>query len=74
MLQENARLADVAQAVGFEDQSYFTKVFRRVTGMTPREYMLRCKNGAPFLPAGLIPKGNTPESVIDEYMRDMKKG
>lgn len=32
------RVADVANAVGFDDQSYFTKVFHRVTGMTPVKY------------------------------------
>lgn len=28
----------IAQEVGFEDQSYFTKVFKAITKMTPREY------------------------------------
>ena len=32
------RIADVANAVGFDDQSYFTKVFCRITGMTPMKY------------------------------------
>lgn len=31
-------LADIAVAVGFEDQSYFTKVFKRVVGVTPNRY------------------------------------
>ena len=31
----------IASAVGFEDPSYFCRVFRTVTGMTPREYRLR---------------------------------
>lgn len=29
---------DIAIAVGFEDQSYFTKVFRKHSGMTPHAY------------------------------------
>lgn len=32
------RLADISGAVGFEDQSYFTKVFKRVVGVTPNRY------------------------------------
>ena len=32
------RLTDVAQLVGYEDQSYFTKVFKRVTGVLPHAY------------------------------------
>lgn len=32
------RLTDIAQLVGFEDQSYFTRVFKRLVGTTPRHY------------------------------------
>ncbi len=31
-------LADVAGQVGFEDQSYFTKVFKRIMGISPGRY------------------------------------
>lgn len=31
-------LTDVSCMVGFEDQSYFTKVFKRATGVTPGKY------------------------------------
>ena len=31
-------IMDIAQAVGFEDQSYFTKIFKKYTGLTPRQY------------------------------------
>jgi AraC-like DNA-binding protein len=34
-------LAAVALETGFKDQSYFTKVFRKYTGTTPRRYCLR---------------------------------
>ena len=29
---------DIGQRVGFRDSSYFTKVFKRITGVTPSEY------------------------------------
>lgn len=29
---------DIAIAVGFEDQSYFSKVFKKYTGMTPKQF------------------------------------
>lgn len=32
------RLTDISLMVGFEDQSYFTKVFKRMTGTLPRAY------------------------------------
>lgn len=31
-------IIDIAVAVGFEDQSYFSKVFRKYTGMTPKQF------------------------------------
>lgn len=31
-------IAEVAAAAGFSDQSHFARVFRRVTGQTPRDY------------------------------------
>lgn len=31
-------IIDIAIAAGFEDQSYFSKVFKKYTGLTPRQY------------------------------------
>ncbi len=38
LLQADLRLADIACMSGFEDQSYFTKVFKRVTGVSPHYF------------------------------------
>jgi AraC family transcriptional regulator len=34
----DASLAEIALAAGFADQSHFCAIFKRLTGMTPREY------------------------------------
>lgn len=34
----NFPIIDIAMAVGFEDQSYFSKVFKRYTGLTPKQF------------------------------------
>ena len=38
LLDERISLADIAGQVGFEDQSYFTKVFKKVTGISPGKF------------------------------------
>lgn len=38
LFHRDLKLADIALLVGFEDQSYFTKVFKRVTGKSPLKY------------------------------------
>ncbi len=41
LLQTSKSLADIAFELGFTDQSHFTKRFRRVTGLTPKDYRRR---------------------------------
>jgi len=33
----------ITRRVGIQDQSNFTKIFKRYTGMTPKEYQMRYK-------------------------------
>jgi len=38
LVESDVDIAEIARMCGFEDQSYFTKVFRRITGVTPKKY------------------------------------
>lgn len=38
MLGAGVSIVDAAMETGFADQSHFTRHFKRVTGMTPRQY------------------------------------
>lgn len=38
LLADNAPMAEIYSACGFEDQSYFCKVFKRLVGVTPDRY------------------------------------
>ncbi len=38
----NVRLCDVAAKVGYPDQNYFTKIFKKLVCVTPSEYRERC--------------------------------
>jgi AraC-like DNA-binding protein len=39
-------ICEVALKLGFSDQSHFTHVFRKVTGITPRRYQRSCREAA----------------------------
>lgn len=41
ILEGKHKIFEVAQMLGFEDAFYFSKVFKRVTGLSPREYYQR---------------------------------
>ena len=38
LLQKDYSLVDIALAMGFPDQSYYCKVFKRIVGVTPGKY------------------------------------
>ncbi len=38
LVNKNVKIAEVAQMVGFEDQSYYTKVFKKLTKVSPLKY------------------------------------
>ena len=41
IVRGDVSLSDAAAAAGFADQSHMSRVFRRLTGMSPREYRVR---------------------------------
>ncbi len=45
LLRDDVTISSVSAAVGYDDPGYFTKVFRRVTGMTPGAYRATMKKG-----------------------------
>lgn len=38
LINKSIRIADISAMVGFEDQSYFTKVFKRIVGTSPNKF------------------------------------
>ena len=38
LMEENMSIIEIANLCGFEDQSYFTKVFKHIVGITPKKY------------------------------------
>jgi AraC-like DNA-binding protein len=40
LVNEDVNIIDISNLVGYEDQSYFSKVFKNVTGVTPGKYRI----------------------------------
>jgi len=38
LLDPSISMVEVSNLVGFEDQSYFSKVFKKMTGISPKKY------------------------------------
>ena len=38
LVDSDLRIGEIADKLGFEDIDYFSKVFRKTTGISPREY------------------------------------
>jgi AraC-like DNA-binding protein len=55
--QPRARLADVAAAAGFADQSHLTREFQTIAGCSPRQWMIEELPGLPSNPqaAAIVP-------------------
>lgn len=45
MSRQEINMAEVAFMVGYDDYTYFSKVFKKMTGMSPREYRSRREAG-----------------------------
>ncbi|WP_138494476.1 helix-turn-helix domain-containing protein [Paenibacillus pinistramenti] len=38
LVNPNLRMVQIAEMVGYQDEKYFSKVFKKITGLTPNEY------------------------------------
>lgn len=43
LLTENLSVKDIAYTIGFNDDSYFIRLFKKLTGTTPQEYRMQMK-------------------------------
>ena len=60
------RLTDIAQLVGFEEQSYFSRVFKRMVGMSPRRYREEhCKSGGLLQTSALETAHSSMDAPLD---------
>lgn len=46
IVDSSATLTDISSLVGYDDYAYFNRVFRKITGKSPREFKSICNEGA----------------------------
>ena len=42
LINENVKCYQVAKCVGYENSAYFNRIFKKLTGVTPRQYKMMC--------------------------------
>ena len=47
--QRDIKVEQVSEMVGIEDEKYFMRLFKKVVGMTPKEYRQNCEDDDPFV-------------------------
>ena len=57
MLAQNESVSAVARKSGFEDYNYFSKVFKRETGLSPSQYKKKLRIGVAW---------HAPESLASD--------
>lgn len=45
LLGEKAPLKETAEEVGFQDVYYFSRIFRKITGISPARYRMQERHG-----------------------------
>lgn len=58
LARDDRCIADTAAALGFYDQSHFTRTFRRVHGIPPRQFRLRSRGAAAPAPLACAPEAH----------------
>jgi methylphosphotriester-DNA--protein-cysteine methyltransferase len=68
--ERHEKLSDLAAELGFCDQSHFTRLFRRTTGFTPREFARRLQHQFSPQRFGVVAAGPFRGAVNDaEFAR-----
>jgi two-component system response regulator YesN len=46
LYDENVKISDIATALGYQDQNYFARLFKKTKGMSPTDYRIMLQKKA----------------------------
>lgn len=49
LVNSNYSIKEISESIGYDNALYFSRLFRKNEGMSPREYRQKMRNGKPFL-------------------------
>ena len=68
MLYSEQNVTQIAEQLGYQSIHYFSRLFKKVTGITPTDYISRVKDNRPI---NIIHNSNTPQGEFEIPVRDM---
>ena len=67
MLYSEMNVSEIAESLGFQSIHYFSRLFKKVAGIAPTEYVSRIKDNRPI---NVLHNANTPEGEFEIPVRD----
>ena len=68
MLYSERNVTQIAEQLGYQSIHYFSRLFKKVTGITPTDYISRVKDNRPI---NIIHNANTPRGEFEIPVRDL---
>ena len=68
MLYSERNVTQIAEQLGYQSIHYFSRLFKKVTGSTPTDYISRVKDNRPI---NIIHNANTPRGEFEIPVRDL---
>lgn len=67
MLYSELNVSQIAESLGYQSIHYFSRLFKKVVGIAPTDYVSRIKDNRPI---NILHNANTPEGEFEIPVRD----
>ncbi|MDD5832143.1 MAG: AraC family transcriptional regulator [Clostridiales bacterium] len=67
MLYSELNITQISEVLGFQSIHYFSRLFKKIVGIAPTEYISRVKDNRPI---NVLHNANTPKGEFEIPLRD----